>query len=243
MLVEAGTLDKLVVSWQERLPTEEAKVRLGISGPALEAIVRSGVLCEDNDPNRPNKISRESFEKLIGYLETLPLGAPAPGMKRLTEMVKMGRRTYGEVLGLIINGIIKNVTRNAPSDQPLSFDSIFVDPLEVKRASPVVFRPGLPFSLAERQLGTTGKTIRQLVASGHLETVTAESSLTGKRQIFILQSSLDEFQANHISLFDYSKGRGQIGDVKKCLTAARIMPVFEKPGVATFYRKDSLAMT
>lgn len=243
VVVEAGTLDQLIESWHERLPTEEAKARLGISGPALEAIVRSGVLLEDSDPNRQNKVSRQSFEELISFLEKLPLGAPGPGMKRLTDMAKMGRRTYGDIIGLIINGTVKNVTRNALRDEPLRFDSIFVDPLEVKAASPVLSRPGLTLQLAKRQLGTTGKAIQQLVVSGHLESVTAKSSLTDRCQVFIVPSSLDEFQANHISLFDYSKGRGQIAEVKKWLAAAGIMPVFEKPGVATFYRKDSLAMT
>ena len=240
VMVEAQTLETLIAGWQDRLPTEEAKARLGISGAALKSMVESGLLRKDDDPNRQRNISRGSFEELMSFLERLPLGVPSHGMKRLTEMVKMGRRTYGEVIGLIIDGTIKNVIRDAHHEEPLSFDSILVDPIEVKGASPRLSSPGITLQLAESELGTTRKTVEQLVASGLLESIIAENPATGKSQTFILPAKLEEFQRTHISLFVYSKGRGQIGEVKKRLTAAGIMPVFEKAGVATFYRKDAL---
>jgi len=240
VVVEAEALESLIAGWQDRLPTEEAKARLGISGAALKAIVESGLLLKDDDPNRQSNISRKSFEELTSFLERLPLGTPCRGMKRLTEMVKMGRRTYGDVIGLIIDGTIKNVIRDIHRDEPVRFDSIFVDPVEVKAASPRLSPPGITLQLAEAQLGTTRKTVEQLVASGLLESITTENPATGKSQTFILPDKLEEFQRTHISLFVYAKGRGQIGDVKKRLAAAGIMPAFEKAGVATFYRMDSL---
>ncbi|KJF66396.1 TniQ family protein [Rhizobium nepotum] len=240
VVVEAEALETLIAGWQERLPTEEAKARLGISGAALKAIVERGLLLKDDNPNRQSNISRKSFEELTSFLERLPLGTPCRGMKRLTEMVKIGRRTYGEVIGLIIDGTIKNVIRDAHHDEPLRFDSIFVDPVEVKAASPRLSPPGITLQLAEAQLGTTRKTVEQLVASGLLESITTENPATGKSQTFILPDKLEEFQKNHISLFLYAKGRGQIGDVKKRLADAGVMPAFEKAGVATFYRKDSM---
>jgi len=240
VLVDAGALERLIADWRERLPVEEAKARLGVSAAALEAMVSRGLLLRDEDPGRRCNISRNSFEELTRLLERLPLGVPGPGMKRLTEMVKMGRRTYGEVVGLIIDGTIKSGIRDARHDGTFRFDSIFVDPAEVKGASPISAPPGITIQLAERELGTTRTTVEQLVASGILKSVSAENPATGKRQTFVVPSALEEFRATYISLFDYSKGRDQIGSVKKKLTAAGIMPAFEKAGAATFYRRDAL---
>ena len=240
VLVDAGTLEKLIADWRDRLPVEEAKARLGISGASLEAMVGRGLLLRDEDPGRRSAISRKSFEELTSLLERLPLGVPGPGMRRLTEMVKMGRRTYGEVVGLIIDGTIKSVIRDARHNGTFRFESIFVDPVEVKGASPIPAPPGITIQLAERELGTTRTTVEQLVASGILKSVSAENPATGKRQTFVVPSGLEEFRATYISLFDYSKGRDQIGSVKKKLTAAGIMPAFEKAGAATFYRRDAL---
>lgn len=240
VLVDAGALERLIADWRDRLPFEEAKARLGVSAAALETMVSRGLLLRDEDPGRRGNISRNSFEELTRLLERLPLGVPGPGMRRLTEMVKMGRRTYGEVVGLIIDGTIKSVIRDARHNGTFRFDSIFVDPAEVKGASPISAPPGITIQLAERELGTTRTTVEQLVASGILKSVSAENPATGKRQTFVVPSGLEDFRATYISLFDYSKGRDQIGNVKKKLTAAGIMPAFEKAGAATFYRRDAL---
>ncbi|MGA1805237.1 hypothetical protein [Rhizobium sp. HT1-10] len=166
---------------------------------------------------------------------------PAKGVNfACRNTVKMGRRTYGEVVGLIIDGTIKSVIRDARHNGTFRFDNIFVDPAEVKGASPISAPPGITIQLAERELGTTRTTVEQLVASGILKSVSAENPATGKRQTFVVPSGLEDFRATYISLFDYSKGRDQIGSVKKKLTAAGIMPAFEKAGAATFYRRDAL---
>ncbi|NKB94736.1 hypothetical protein HED48_01145 [Ochrobactrum intermedium] len=83
-------------------------------------------------------------------------------------------------------------------------------------------------------IGTTTKTVKRLAAAGLLKTVVADNPMHRIPQTYVSPSGLEEFQDTYVSLFEFSKGRGQIARVKKRLAAAGIMPAFEEAGAATF---------
>jgi hypothetical protein len=265
VVIAAETFDRLIADWRERLPVEEAKARFGISGAALDELVRHGLVAESDRGDRGSRrLSRASYLEFLERLDRLPRGIPDAGMRNLQDMTRIVSRTYGEIISLILDGTIKkSIVNNARLGHShgaqsygqmhgsredgeasrigeLGFDRIFVDPLEVKQAFQAASPPGITFECAERMLGTTTKTVKRLAAAGLLKTVVADNPMHRIPQTYVSPSGLEEFQATYVSLFEYSKGRGQIARVKKRLVAAGIMPVFEEAGTATFYRRDAL---
>ncbi|CAN7387474.1 TniQ family protein [Pararhizobium sp. LjRoot235] len=241
VVIAAETFDALIADWRDRLPAEEAKARFGISGAALDDIVRRGLVVEkDRDRRRRSRLRKASYLEFLERLEHLPRGFPEQGMRNLLDMTKIVNRSYGEIISLILDGTITKVVVDSRQGAEVGFDGIFVDPLAVKLAIQVAAPPGITFQCAERMLGTTTKTVKRLAATGLLKTVEAANPLHRVPQRYVSPSALEEFQDTYISLFEFAKARGQIAVVKKRLTAAGIMPVFEEPGSATFYRRDAL---
>lgn len=253
VVIAAGTFDILIAEWRKRLPAEEAKAQFGISGAALGELVRHGLVAE-NDPASPGprRLSRASYLAFLDRLSLLPRAIPDVGMRNLRDMTKIVNRSYGEIIDVILDGTLEKAVvcdfpkdsllegRQEPQRATFGFDQIFLDPLEVKQAFQATSPPGITFECTERMLGTTTKTVKRLAAAGLLKTVVADNPVHRIPQTYVSPSGLEEFKATYISLFEYSKGRGQIARVKKRLTAAGIIPVFEEKGSATFYRRDGL---
>ncbi|MCK8780801.1 TniQ family protein [Rhizobium sp. NTR19] len=241
VVIASETFDKLIGDWRERLPAEEAKARFGVSGAALEEIVRHGLLAEkDRDRRRRSRLSRSSYLEFCERLDRLPRSLPRDGMKTLQDMTRVVNRSYAEIIALILDGTIASATVDERKAREFGFDSIFVDPLEVKAAFHAASPPGITFQCTERMLGTTTKTVRRLAAAGLLKTVVADNPLHRTPQTYILPAALEDFQRAYISLFEYAKGRGQIALVKKRLAEGGMVPAFEEPGAATFYRREGL---
>jgi hypothetical protein len=241
VVIASETFDRLIGDWRERLPAEEAKARFGVSGAALEEIVRHGlVAAKDRDRRRRSRLSRSSYLKFCERLDCLPRSVPHDGMRSLQDMTRVVNRSYAEIIGLILDGTIASAVVDDRKSGEFGFDSIFVDPLEVKVAFHAASPPGITFQCTERMLGTTTKTVRRLAAAGLLKTVVADNPLHRTPQTYILPAGLEDFQRTYISLFEYAKGRGQIALVKKRLADDGIVPVFEEPGAATFYRREGL---
>lgn len=254
VVIAAEIFDKLIGDWRERLPVEHAKTRFGISGVALQELVRQGLVAENESlGSGSRRLSKASYLDFIERLDRLPRATPDAGMRNLQDMTRIVSRSYGEIVSLILDGTItKAVVHHlgiggVSQDGEVSktdhfgFDKIFVDPLEVKQAFHVASPPGITFQCAERMIGTTTKTVKRLAAAGLLKTVVADNPMHRIPQTYVSPSGLEEFQDTYISLFEFSKGRGQIARVKKRLAAAGIMPAFEEAGAATFYRRDALS--
>lgn len=241
VVIASETLEKLIYDWRERLPAEEAKARFGVSGAALEEIVRHGLVAEkDRDNRRRSRLSRSSYVEFCGRLDRLPRALPRAGMRNLREMTKVASRSYAEIIGLILDGTIASAVVDERKVGEFGFDSIYVDPLEVKIAIRASSPPGITFQCAERMLGTTTRTVRRLAAAGLLKTVVADNPLHRTPQTYILPAGLEDFRRTYISLFEYASGRGQIALVKKRLAEDGIVPAFEETGSATFYRRKDL---
>lgn len=241
VVVAAETLEALISDWRDRLPAEEAKARFGISGAALDEIARRGLLVEkDQDRRHRSHLTKASYQELLRQLERLPRGEPDVGMRNLRDMTRIANRSYGEIINLMLKGAITKVVVDAQHDERFGFDRIFLDPLEVKLATQTVMPPGVTFQCVERMLGTTTKSVKRLAATGLLKTFEAENPSHRKPQRYVAPSALEDFQNTYISLWEYAKGRGQIAIVKARLKAAGIMPTFEEPGTATYYRRAAL---
>jgi hypothetical protein len=241
IIIAADVFDKLISDWKERLPAEEAKARFNISGNALKGIILQGLIVEiDDDPRRRSRIGRPSFKKFEHFLNSLPAGIPDKGMRSLTDMTRKVGRSYGEIVNLMKERKITKIIRVADPEETWGFENIFVDPLEIKEAFEVAVPPGITLQYAERTIRTSTKTVKRLVASGLLKTVSARNPSKRKLQTYVLPSDLEEFQRTYISLFEYSTGRCHPVLMKKRLTSSEIHPAFEEEGAATFYRRDEL---
>lgn len=241
VVVAADILEALIADWRDRLPAEEAKARFGISSAALDDIARRGLLLEkDQDKRRRSHLTKASYLELLRQLECLPRGEPDAGMRNLRDVTRIASRSYGEIINLMLDGAITKVVVDARHDEKFGFDRIFLDPLEVKLATQTAMPPGVNFQCVERMLGTTTKTVKRLAATGLLKTFQAENPSHRKPQRYVAPSALEEFQNTYISLWEYAKGRGQVAIVKARLKAAGVMPTFEEPGTATYYRRAAL---
>ncbi|NKB94737.1 hypothetical protein HED48_01150 [Ochrobactrum intermedium] len=162
VVIAAEIFDKLIGDWRERLPAEHAKTRFGISGAALQELVRQGLVAENESlGSGSRRLNKASYLDFIERLDRLPRATPDAGMRNLQDMTRIVSRSYGEIVALILEGTITkavvhvgvgSVSQDGEASQTdhFGFDTIFVDPLEVKQAFHVA-RPRASHSSARNE--------------------------------------------------------------------------------------------
>jgi TniQ len=124
------------------------------------------------------------------------------------------------------------------------FLSILVDVTEVKAKTMTEAAPaGLAVHIAAKiVMKTTQRVMSQLIAGGHIKTVTAINPVNRCPQIVIPFEELERFKTTFVSLHQLGVERGcHMRAVLKELNASGVQPAneFEKVG-ATFYRRNDL---
>lgn len=240
VLIDAETLHGLIHKWQARVPIEHAKSRLGISVTALARIVDSGLM-DLTDEERQKGLSRKTLEAFMQKLSDAKIELPVAGMKPMLNVAQSTGLTYAKIIGLIFSGAVKNIAIAAEAGDEFGFKNIYVDPDEIfaastRRGEP----PGLSFKVAERVIGTTTQTTKQLVFERVIESFQGVNPANGRLQTYIAPEAIATFQATYVSLREYSRGRGNIAQIKRRLDELGVVPVLQGTGIATIYRRADL---
>jgi hypothetical protein len=184
-------------------------------------------------------------EDLDRFLDRLLDGAVAvaaagDGQGTIPEAARRACCGAETIVGLALEG---NLARKWRLAGKRGYMALLVDVEEVRRLVRGPDLDGLTREAVTDRLRVSDKVTHNLIAGGHLRTVTAINPVNRCPTVIVPNEEIERFEREFVSLFALAKRQGRhFRAVKKALEAGGVKPAFDQQEIgATFYRRRDVS--
>lgn len=244
-VVDAAKAEALMQTAMTGISQASAEQHLNIDKRSMEKLIENRLIPrhKQSTSGRGYRFFKSELDQFLGRLleGAVPVAPDAiGGYLNIRRASPFTRCAVARIVELILDRKLRKIGYLIDA---VGFDSILVDPGEIKGLFGKPTVPGFTAVEVAAQLRTTPKVIRELAKRKLLEAIHAKNRMSGGMSMRFTQSAIDRFNAEFVSLFHLAREACRRTDrVKRGLEAKGVLPAWETDGlIVTFYRRSDLA--
>ncbi|MGO8061400.1 TniQ family protein [Rhizobium johnstonii] len=245
--LNAQRMEEFVSELVGSVEVPKARTSVGANRMQFEAIVRGKFLVPLSGPDPGDRVMRgpaikrrfrsSDVEAFLDRLSKLPTKAVSENMCDMETACRKAGCSFMEALKLALNGDIKAI---AFATNAQGIAAILLDPVELKAKTSLSDHGCLTLKQTAMSLPAKHETLRALIDSGYLKSVTRRNPRKRFAQTLIEPEELERFKREYVSAWEIAQiRRSAIRNVRRDMAPA--LPAFDPQVVrGLFYRRSEI---
>jgi len=248
IVVDAAKMERFVIGAKATLGVPETKKLLGLTRVWFEELVSGGELSPIGKASDAVETSMEverrftvaNVEALLTRLQSVVTAESSESLSDISSVLRQANCTLREILDLLFNGSLKLV---ATVSSPATFNSIRLDPEELKSKTRLQDHGCLNLQTVGRDLPASTSIVKALVIGGYLPSKQVRNPAKRAMQTVVESEVLEEFKTEYASLGNLATELGtRTWSLKREFEEAGIYPLFEAAGAPYYRRSDAVRL-